>query len=388
MKRHLPSALCLLLLLTACHRVEPKDTAAEGNGTTTPAPQSRNDGRTLRLFMWSEYIDPEVVQAFEKQHGVRVVIDTFESNEAMLAKLQGGGASYDLATPSNYVIQTMLRAKLLQPMDKAQLKNFGNVAAGFVNPPFDPGNTYTVPYQFAATGLAYNSGRYTPGKEDWSLIFGPEDTVKFALLDDPREVIGAALKYLGYSVNTQKVEELREARDLLRRTVQKKGFESFAGGPEIRNKLLAGTIDLGQIYVGDLLSGAAEDERLKVFLPTPGTTISTDLLVLLRGSPNPALARSFVDFVLDGENSAAISNYTYYGNPNRAAQPLLDPFLKSQKAFSPTDEDFRAGRVEFINERTAAGPRPQALRPHLDGTQEPVRKRSRPSPTQARRLFP
>lgn len=350
MKRHLPSALCLLLLLTACHRVKPKDTAAEGNGTTTPAPQSRNDGRTLRLFMWSEYIDPEVVQAFEKQHGVRVVIDTFESNEAMLAKLQGGGASYDLATPSNYVIQTMLRTKLLQPMDKAQLKNFGNVAAGFVNPPFDPGNTYTVPYQFAATGLAYNSGRYTPGQEDWSLIFGPEDTVKFALLDDPREVIGAALKYLGYSVNTQKVEELREARNLLRRTVQKKGFESFAGGPEIRNKLLAGTIDLGQIYVGDLLSGAAEDERLKVFLPTPGTTISTDLLVLLRGSPNPALARSFVDFVLDAENSAAISNYTYYGNPNRAAQPLLDPFLKSQKAFSPTDEDFQAGRVEFINE--------------------------------------
>ena len=348
MKRSLPFVLCLLL--TACHRIEPQDSAAEGNGTTTPAPQSRDDGKTLRIFMWSEYIDPAVVRAFEKQNGVRVVIDTFESNEAMLAKLQGGGASYDLATPSNYVIQTMLRAKLLQPLDKEQLRNFGNVAAGFVGPPFDPGNTYTVPYQFAATGLAYNSGRYVPPAEDWGLIFGPEDKIKFALLDDPREVIGAALKYLGYSVNTEKVDELRAARNLLRRTVQKRGFESFAGGPEIRNKLLSGSIDLGQIYVGDLLAGAAEDPHLKVFLPRPGTTISTDLLALLRGSPNPALARKFIDFVLEPANSAAISNYTYYGNPNRAAQPLLDPFLKSQKAFSPTDDDFRTGRVEFINE--------------------------------------
>ncbi|MFD2609981.1 spermidine/putrescine ABC transporter substrate-binding protein [Deinococcus taklimakanensis] len=343
-------ALLLGGLLTGCHRIEAQDTAAEGNGTTTPAPRSRDDGRTLRLFMWSDYIDPDIVKAFEKREGVQVVIDTFESNESMLAKLQGGGASYDLATPSNYVVQTMVRAKLLQPMGQETLKNFGNVAPGFLNPGFDPGNVYTVPYQFAATGLAYSTARFTPPEESWKLIFGPTDTVKFTLLDDPREVIGAALKYLGYSVNTDQVGELRAARDLLRRTVAKKGFDSFAGGPEIRNKLLAGQVDLGQIYVGDLLQGAAEDERLKVFLPREGTTISTDTLVLLRGSPNPALARKFVDWVLDPETSAAISNYTYYGNPNARAQALLDPFLKTQKAFNPTTDDFRSGRVEFIEE--------------------------------------
>ncbi|WP_216328658.1 polyamine ABC transporter substrate-binding protein [Deinococcus aestuarii] len=336
--------IAALLCLTACRRVEPEDTGA------TSTPTARNDGRTLRIFMWSDYIDPEVVEDFERHEGVRVVIDTFESNEAMLAKLQGGGAAYDLATPSNYVVQTMVRAGLLQPMRKELLGNFGNIAAGFLNPNFDPGNTYTVPYQYAATGLAFNAKRYTPPQESWSLIFGPTDTVRFALLDDPREVIGAALKSLGYSVNSSEVEELRAARDLLRRTVAKRGFESFSGGPEIRNKLLAGSIDLGQIYVGDLLQGAAEDPNLKVFLPREGTTISTDTLVLLRSSPNPALARRFVDFVLDPEVSAAISNYTYYGNPNAKAQPLLDPFLRSQRAFNPTAEDFSSGRVEFINE--------------------------------------
>lgn len=334
-----------LLSLTACRRVEPEDA-----GATTSTPTARNDGRTLRIFMWSDYIDPEVVKDFEKREGVRVVIDTFESNENMLAKLQGGGAAYDLATPSNYVVQTMVRAGLLQPMRKELLRNFGNIAAGFLDPNFDPGNTYTVPYQYAATGLAYNAKRYTPPQESWNLIFGATDTVRFALLDDPREVIGAALKYLGYSVNSSKVEELRAARDLLRRTVAKRGFESFSGGPETRNKLLAGSIDLGQIYVGDLLQGAAEDPNLKVFLPREGTTISTDTLVLLRSSPNPALARRFVDYVLVPEVSAAISNYTYYGNPNRAAQPLLDPFLRSQKAFNPSQEELTSGRVEFIDE--------------------------------------
>lgn len=349
-RRPLSLLLVSALILTACHRIEPKDTAAEGNGTTTPKPSVRDDGKTLRIFMWSDYIDPEVVKDFETANGVNVVIDTYESNEAMIAKLQGGGASYDLANPSNYVVQTMVRAKLLQPLHKEELQNFKNLLPGFVNPNFDPGNEYSIPYQFAATGLAYNSARYTPPEQSWKLIFGPEDKVRFALLDDPREVIGAALKYLGYSVNSSKVEELRAARDLLRQTVQKRGFESFAGGPEIRNKLLAGSIDLGQIYVGDLLQGAAENDKLHVFLPKEGTTISTDTLVILRGSPNPALARKFMDYVLQPAVSAAISNYTYYGNPNSPAQALLDPFLKEQPAFNPPASEFQNGHIEFINE--------------------------------------
>ncbi|WP_291426933.1 extracellular solute-binding protein [Deinococcus sp.] len=171
MKRSLCAALLLsCTLLGACHRVQEKDTAAEGNGTTTPQPSDPGDGKTLRIFMWSDYIDPQVVKEFEKREGVKVVIDTYESNESMIAKLQGGGASYDLANPSNYVLQTMVRAKLLQPLQKEALKNFGHISAGFLNPDFDPGNTYSVPYQFAATGLAYNSARYTPPSDSWSLI--------------------------------------------------------------------------------------------------------------------------------------------------------------------------------------------------------------------------
>ncbi|PJI52800.1 spermidine/putrescine ABC transporter substrate-binding protein, partial [Methylobacterium radiotolerans] len=168
--------------------------------------------------------------------------------------------------------------------------------------------------------------------------------MKFALLDDPREVIGAALKYLGYSVNTAASRNSAEARNLLRRTVRKKGFESFAGGPKSATSSSPPRSTWGRSTSGDLAAGRRRDDRLKVFLPQEGTTISTDTLVLLRGSPNPGLARTFLNYVLNAEVSAAISNYTYYGNPNRAARPLLDPLLLTQRGAMPTDEDFRSGR--------------------------------------------
>ncbi|PNY82641.1 polyamine ABC transporter substrate-binding protein [Deinococcus koreensis] len=350
-------ALLGLLLLTACYRVE-KPVPAEA-ASANPAPVARGDGKTLRVFIWSEYIDPEIVAAFEKENGVRVILDTYESNEAMLAKLQGGGAQYDLAVPSNYVVQTMARAGLLQPLDKSRLPNLKNVGTGFLSAGYDPGNRYSVPYQYAATGLAFNKSRYTPPRVSWELIFGPQDTLRFILLDDPREVVGAALKYLGFSANTTDVSQLRAARDLLRRTVAKRGFQGFDGGPGTRNKLLARQIDLGQIYVGDLLIATEEDENVQVALPQEGTTISMDTLVVLRRSPNPELAHRFIDYVLRPEVGAAISNYTYYATPNAAAQELLDDFLKEVPALNPPAEWLKNGKLDFIDELPAG--RPQRL---------------------------
>ncbi|MFN4250573.1 spermidine/putrescine ABC transporter substrate-binding protein [Deinococcus sp.] len=354
MKRAALSALLVPVLLSGCYRVE-KPAATSGPAT---APVTRGDGRTLRVFIWSEYIDPDLVTAFEKENGVRVVLDTFESNEAMLAKLQGGGAQYDIAVPSNYVVQTMVRADLLQPLNKGALPNLKNIAPGFLNADYDPGNRYSVPYQYAATGLAYNTERYVP-QDTWAEIFGPDDTRTFVLLDDPREVIGAALKYLGFSANTTDVAQLRQARDLLRRAVAKKGFQGFDGGPGTRNKLLARQIDLGQIYVGDLLIATEEDENVQVLLPRQGTTISMDTLVVLRRSPNPDLAHRFIDYLLDADNGAQLSNYTYYATPNAAAQPLLDDFLKDIPALNPPAAWLTDGRLDFIGELPSG--RPQRL---------------------------
>ncbi|UBV41442.1 spermidine/putrescine ABC transporter substrate-binding protein [Deinococcus taeanensis] len=340
-------------LLGSCYRV-PKPTA----GISAAVPAARGDSRTLRVFIWSEYIDPDLVKTFEKHSGVRVILDTYESNEAMLAKLQGGGAQYDLAVPSNYVVQTMVRAGLLQPLDRTQLPNLKNIAPGFLNAAYDPGNTYSVPYQYAATGLAFNRSRYVP-QDTWAEIFGPEDRLSFVLLDDPREVIGAALKFLGFSANTTRVAELRAARNLLRRVVAKRGFQGFDGGPGTRNKLLAQQIDLGQIYVGDLLIATEENPDVQVLLPRQGTTISMDTLVILKRSASPALAHQFINFILDARNGAQLSNYTYYATPNAAARPHLDDFLKDVPALNPPPSWLRDGRLDFIGELPTG--RPQRL---------------------------
>ena len=139
MKRAALLAAAGLLLLSGCYRVQ-KPAQAQPGAAGQATPVDRGDGKTLRVFIWSEYIDPDLVKAFEKANGVRVVLDTFESNEAMLAKLQGGGAQYDLAVPSNYVVQTMVRAGLLQPLNKSELPNLKNIAPGFLNADYDPGN--------------------------------------------------------------------------------------------------------------------------------------------------------------------------------------------------------------------------------------------------------
>jgi spermidine/putrescine transport system substrate-binding protein len=343
-KRGLLAGLVTLSLLSACQ----KDTA-QVQSQTLPV---QGDGKTLRLFIWSEYIDPQVVKDFEKQNGVRVITDTYESNESMLAKLAGGGSNYDLAVPSNYAVPGMIRTGLLQKLDKSRLPNLKNMGNLFPRLDYDPGGLYSVPYQYAATGLGYRRDRTAPEPPSWSLVFGPTDTVRFVLLDDPREVIGAALRYLGFGVNTTRVPELRAARDLLRKVVAKSGFKGFDGGPGTRNQLLAGSIDFGQIYVGDLLLATEENPEVQVFLPREGTTISLDTLVVLKSSTNPGLAHQFINYVLEPRIGAAISNFTYYSTPNLASRPYLSDLLKNTPALNPPAADFRSGKLDFIGEVT------------------------------------
>lgn len=291
--------------------------------------------RTLRLFIWSDYMDPAVLRDFEKKYGAKVVVDTYESNEAMLAKLQGGGARYDVAVPSNYVIGAMAQAKLLQPLRKSNLPNLKNIDQAFLNAAYDKGNTYSVPYQYSATGLLYRSDKLKSPAQSWSLIFGPEDKVRFVLLDDPREVIGAALLYLGFSSNSTDRAQLAKARDLLVKTKAKKGFVGFDGGPGVRNKLIAGDADVGQQYAGDAGQGMAESKKLGFFLPKEGAVTSMDTLVVLKGARDRDLAEKFIDFVLDAKVSARISNFTKYANPNAAARPFVDAALRSNPGLYP-----------------------------------------------------
>ncbi|MDW8358876.1 MAG: spermidine/putrescine ABC transporter substrate-binding protein [Thermus sp.] len=150
----------------------------------------------LRLFIWSEYIDPALLEAFTKQYGYRVRVDLYESNEEMIAKLQAGGVSqYDLIFPSDFYVPSLIQLRLVQPLDQARIPNLKNLDEKFKNPPFDPGNRYSAAYQWGTTGLIYRKDRVA-APPSWAVLF-QEPKAPFVLMDSSREMLGIALRYLG-----------------------------------------------------------------------------------------------------------------------------------------------------------------------------------------------
>jgi spermidine/putrescine transport system substrate-binding protein len=303
---------------------------------------------TLRLFIWSEYIDPAVVADFEKANGCKVVIDLFEDPEIMLSKIQaGGGSTFDVVVPPDSSVKAMIKLGLLAPLQKEKLPNFKNLDAKFLKPPFDPENNFSVPYQWGTMGIY---ARPEKGKElpaTWGLIFDPKaQPGPFTLIDSMRDMIGAALKYRGHSVNSTRPEELREARDLVLAAKKRAiGFENTVGG---KNKVISKAARAAIVYSGEAARGMTEDTNTVYIIPKEGSEIWLDNLVILAKAPNKELARKFIDFVLDENVGARISNFTQFSTPNAAARAHVQPeLLKNPSIYPPPDV---MAKLEFLQD--------------------------------------
>ncbi|MGQ9692059.1 MAG: polyamine ABC transporter substrate-binding protein [Thermaceae bacterium] len=293
---------------------------------------------TLYFLNWADYIPDSVVRAFEKKEGVRVVIDTFESPEAMLAKLRAGAdLEYSLVVAPDYYVLQMARLGLILPLDKSRLPNLKHLDPSFKDPPYDPGGRYSVPYQWGTTGLGYREDLVKGKVDSYAVLFDPKRQVgPFLLLDEMRETIGAALKYLGYSANTTDPQALGKAKTLLIST--KRRSLGFAGGLEAINRILGGDAALSLAYSGDVFQARAEDRRLRYVIPKEGGTLWTDALVILKRGPAQGLAYRFINFLLEPEIAAEISNYTRYASPVASAKPYLDEDLVNNPAVYPPAE--------------------------------------------------
>ncbi|HSJ56565.1 MAG TPA: spermidine/putrescine ABC transporter substrate-binding protein, partial [Anaerolineae bacterium] len=172
---------------------------------TSPEAAEGELAKELHVYNWSEYIDPEIYADFEEEFGVKVIEDTFSSNEDLLAKFQAGATGYDVIVPSDYMVTIMRELDLLAALDYANIPNSSNIDETFIDPPYDPGNTYCVAYQWGTTGIGYDSNVFEEPPDSWSYLFDPaiagQYAGKISMLNDPREALGAALKYLGYSLN-------------------------------------------------------------------------------------------------------------------------------------------------------------------------------------------
>lgn len=294
----------------------------------------------LNLFIWSEYIDPEVVAEFEKQFSCKVVIDLYEDESAMMAKLQSGGASlYDVVVPPDHKVTALIKLKLLAPLRHENIPNLKNLADQFRSPPYDPGNRYTVAYQWGTLGLYVRGveGQGQKPEATWGLIFDPKQQPgPFVLIDHSRDLIGAALKFKGYSLNSTDPRQLKQARDLILEA--KKRSVGFDGSVGAKNKVLAKVARVAMVYSGEAARGAAEDKDTFYFIPREGSQIWQDNLAVTARAPNRDLAEKFINFVLEPQTGARISNFTQFASPNQAAWEFIKPEERQNPAIYPTPE--------------------------------------------------
>lgn len=277
-------------------------------------------GPVLSVYTWSDYIKPDLIRRFERERGCRVVLDTFESNEAMYAKLKAGATGYDLLTPSSYMVSLMHAQGMLRRLDRSLLPNLVHVDPDHLAVAIDATMDHSVPYMITNTGIAYLEGRVADVAPSWRM-FGRADLAgRMTMFNDMRETIGAALKCLGHSINTTSAAELAEAEALLlawKKNIAKYENEQYKIG------LASGEFLLVHAWNGDIFQVRKENPDVRFFVPEEGTVISCDDLVIPADARQPALAHAFIDFLHDpavaAENTVAIS----YLCPNRGSYPLL-----------------------------------------------------------------
>lgn len=336
-------ATALAVVLTACGDA----TATSSASAECSAGEIDGD---LAFHNWTDYIDPELVSAFETEYGVDVVESYFESNEALLAQVESGVA-YDVVVPSDYMVGIMVEEGLLRELDADAIPNLGNLAPEFADPAYDPGSRHSVAYQWGTTGLGVNTEMVGEAFEpSWSLVFDPEVAgrlpVGVSLLNDPRETMGAALLYLGYSVNDTDPVHLEEAADVISGAL---GHIVTFDSDTYPETLVTGEVSVSHGYSGNLVAAIAEAEDPDSFtyvIPEEGATLWVDALAIPVSADSPCTAHTFIDFILDAENGAALSNWNRYASPNDAAAPFLDPALLGDPAVYPPAE-VRA-RLEMI----------------------------------------
>jgi spermidine/putrescine transport system substrate-binding protein len=263
----------------------------------------------LFIYNWICYIPDDVVKDFEKRYGVKVVYDMFASNEEMYAKLKISGGKYDLVVPSGDHVSIMISEGMLEEIDKSRLTNFANIDTAVLPLiKFDPGLKYSVPYAMGTAGISVSKKNFPEYKKSWRILEDPALKGRITMLDDMREVLGAALKTLGYSVNSTDTAELMQAKDLVmewKKGVVKFDSEAFGKG------FAAGEFWVVHGYAENVFSeldeNAAKDAEF--FIPEEGGPMYLDNMVILKGAKNVDLAYQFINYIHEPEVYAKIMSF-------------------------------------------------------------------------------
>ena len=299
----------------------------------------------LHIYNYTTYIADDTISNFEKLYNVKVSYDTYETSDVMLAKIQAGNPGYDIIVPPDYDIPLLVKAGLLQPLDVSQLSNFTqNATKRFVNPPYDPGNKYSVAYQWGTIGIGFvpaATAKLGHAPTSWADLFDPKLKARAAVLNSPRETIAIMLNFLGKDPNSTKKADLDAVKAYL---IAHKDVIARFHDSDGQISLAKGEVDAISDWSGDMFQVIADPANAKAnlqyIIPKEGTVIWTDNMAIPKGAPNKDLAMKFINYIYDSRVAASISNYTGYGTPNQAAidQKLIDAAsLANPSIYPPAD---------------------------------------------------
>ncbi len=316
-------ALVGILTFTGC---EKKQTSTNGE---------------VYVYNWGEYIDPDVIDMFEEETGIKVVYDEFETNEDMYPKIETGAVSYDVVCPSDYMIQRMIDEDLLAEINYDNVPNIKNLDPTYLESAtqFDPGNKYSVPYSWGTVGILYNKTMVDEPIDSWSAIFDPKYKDNILMMNSVRDAFGVTLKYLGYSLNSTDEAEIEEAKNLL---IQQSSIVQAYVIDQVRDKMIGGEAALGIIYSGEAIYTQRENPDLEYVVPKEGSNVWIDGWVIPKNTKNKENAEAFINFLC--REDIALKNFEYitYSTPNAAARELIE------------DEDIKNSTIAFPDAATLA----------------------------------
>ena len=287
------------------------------------------------VYNWGEYIDPETLDMFEKETGIQVIYDEFDTNETMYPKVEAGASNYDVVCPSDYMIQKMIDNDLLQELNWDNIPNAkANIGAQYYeqSEAFDPGNRYAVPYCWGTVGILYNKTMVDEPVTSWSILWDEKYADSILMQDSVRDLFMVGLKSLGYSMNSTEEKELNEAKDLL---IQQKPLVQAYVIDQVRDKMIGNEAALGVIYSGEAIFTQRENPDLEYVIPKEGTNVWIDGWVIPKNAANVENAEKFIDFMCRGDIALLNFDYITYSTPNTAAQALIE------------DDDIRNSKIAF-----------------------------------------
>ena len=342
MKKVVAVLLAAMLLLTGC--------GGSSAGSEDTAAKYGSD--TLKIYNVGEYIDTAIISDFEQEYGVKIVYEVFDSNEMMYTKLQSGD-SYDILVPSDYMIQRLIGEGALQELDLSLIPNIENLTDEVKNLPFDPDNTYSVPYFWGSVGIVYDKTVVSEDdlKAGWEVLRNPNYAGQIYMYDSERDSFMVAFKALGYSMNTQSEAEIQEAYEWLME--QRKIMEPVYVADEVIDGMINGNKAMAVVYSGDAATILMENENMGFYMPEQGTNLWVDCMVVPANAENPKLAHEFINYVLDYDIAYSNSEWVGYASPHKDVLADLSSaggYFEGNEAYVPRqgyemDEVFEDNQV-------------------------------------------